>query len=190
MFGTILNFLYDKYNKKKLKKYNAIFDKSLNTFGLLRLRVSDEAKIKIGKNVVINSSWRANPTKGDKSLFYIKKNASLVIGDNVGISNSTICCSEKIVIEDDVMIGANNLIMDTDHHSINYNERIYGNTNIKTKPIIIKRGAFIGASCIILKGVKIGEKSVVGAGSVVTHCIPDGEIWAGNPAKFIKKIEK
>ena len=58
-----------------------------------------------------------------------------------------------------------------------------------TSPVIIKDGAFIGAHSIILKGVIIGEKSIVGAGSVVTKSIPDGEIWAGNPAKFIRKIE-
>ena len=58
-----------------------------------------------------------------------------------------------------------------------------------TIPVVIKDGAFIGAHCIILKGVSIGEKSVVGAGSVVTKSIPDGEIWAGNPAKFIRRIE-
>ena len=59
----------------------------------------------------------------------------------------------------------------------------------KAKPVIIKDGAFIGTDCIILKGVTIGEKSVIGAGSVVTKSVPDGEIWAGNPAKFIRKVD-
>lgn len=58
-----------------------------------------------------------------------------------------------------------------------------------TSPVVIKDGVFIGAHCIILKGVTIGEKSIIGAGSVVTKSIPDGEIWAGNPAKFIRRIE-
>ena len=59
----------------------------------------------------------------------------------------------------------------------------------ETKPVIIKDGAFIGADGIILKGVTIGKKSVIGAGSVVTKSVPDGEIWAGNPAKFIRKLD-
>ena len=55
-------------------------------------------------------------------------------------------------------------------------------------PVVIEHNVFIGARCIILKGVTIGENSIVGAGSVVTKSIPANEIWAGNPAKFIRKI--
>jgi acetyltransferase-like isoleucine patch superfamily enzyme len=54
----------------------------------------------------------------------------------------------------------------------------------------IEKGVFIGADCIILKGVTIGEYSVVAAGSVVAKIVPPGEIWGGNPAKFIKKVNK
>lgn len=55
-------------------------------------------------------------------------------------------------------------------------------------PVIIEDNAFIGARSIILKGVTIGANSIIGAGSVVTKSIPANEIWAGNPAKFIRKI--
>ena len=55
-------------------------------------------------------------------------------------------------------------------------------------PVVIGGNVFIGARCIILKGVTIGENSIIGAGSVVTKSIPANEIWAGNPAKFIRKI--
>ena len=51
----------------------------------------------------------------------------------------------------------------------------------------IKKNAFIGTGTIITKPVTIGERSIVGAGSVVTKNIPDDEVWAGNPAKFIRK---
>ena len=76
-------------------------------------------------------------------------------------------------------------IWDTDFHAIEYNDRCK-NVNIKSAPIFIKEGAFIGACSIILKGVTIGKHSVIGAGSVVTKNIPDNEIWGGNPARFIK----
>ena len=55
-------------------------------------------------------------------------------------------------------------------------------------PVIIEDTVFIGAKCIILKGVTIGQNSIVGAGSVVTKSIPADEIWGGNPAKFIRKL--
>ncbi|WP_212635306.1 acyltransferase [Pseudozobellia thermophila] len=54
--------------------------------------------------------------------------------------------------------------------------------------MVIKDRAFIGAYSIILKGVTIGENAIVGAGSVVTKSVPDNQIWAGNPAKFIRSI--
>ena len=71
-----------------------------------------------------------------------------------------------------------------------YENRVQnGDTDVKTKPILIKEGAFIGAHAMILQGVTIGRHSVVGAGAVVTKDIPDGQIWGGNPAVCIRKIE-
>lgn len=60
--------------------------------------------------------------------------------------------------------------------------------NKKKAKVIIEHDAFIGAGCIILKGVTIGACSVIGAGSVVTKSVPPYQVWAGNPAKFIKNI--
>ena len=62
-------------------------------------------------------------------------------------------------------------------------------TEAKSKPIHIKQNAFIGMGSIILKGVTIGTNSIIGAGSVVTKNVPDGQIWAGNPAVYIKDIQ-
>lgn len=55
--------------------------------------------------------------------------------------------------------------------------------------ILIKENAFIGCNVIICNAVTIGRNSVVGAGSIVTKDIPDNEVWAGNPARFIRKLE-
>lgn len=65
---------------------------------------------------------------------------------------------------------------------------VWGGGDIATAPIIIGDRVFVGAGCTILKGVKIGTGSIIGAGSVVTKNIPPNEVWAGNPAGFIKKI--
>jgi len=56
-------------------------------------------------------------------------------------------------------------------------------------PVVIEDEVFIGTSCLILKGVTIGRRSVIGAGSVVSKCIPAGVIAAGNPAKVVRELK-
>ncbi|MNR14199.1 Maltose O-acetyltransferase [compost metagenome] len=89
-----------------------------------------------------------------------------------------------------MFIGGSVKIWDTDFHSINPHIRTASIDNdIRTKPVFIDDYAFIGGGSIILKGAKIGKNSIISAGSVVTKEVPSNEIWGGNPAKFIKKIE-
>ncbi|MBP3692408.1 MAG: acyltransferase [Clostridia bacterium] len=113
----------------------------------------------------------------------------MTIGNNVGVSGMCAVAQNSITIENDVMIGSGCCIYDTDFHSLQFEHRMNKpDMHIKTKPVKICKGAFIGARSIILKGVTIGENSVIGAGSIVTKNVPENEIWAGNPARFIKKI--
>ena len=152
--------------------------------------VKNRGKITIGTNFKATSHKYINPIGGDTLLRLITEaNGILQIGNNVGITNSTIFCTKRIIIEDYVYIGGGCKIWDTDHHSIDPLVRTSGHDNLVIKKeVIIKSYAFIGADSIILKGVCVGKNSVVGAGSVVTKSIPDNEVWAGNPAKFIKNI--
>ena len=159
----------------------------VSVMGVLHLR--NHGEVVIGKNVKINSSISANPVRGSKSVVFVESGAKLVLGNNVGISNSVIYAKSEIVIEDNVMIGAGSAIYDSDFHCIDYFERIeLGDKEVSHKPVLIGEGAFIGAGSIILKGVHVGARSVIGAGSVVARSVPPGEIWAGNPAKFIKRL--
>lgn len=154
------------------------------------IKIDNKGKISFGNNCIINSGNKYNPVgMANATQFYLSHKAEISIGNNVGISNSLFFAQEKIEIEDNVMFGGGCQVFDTDFHSINYIDRIInGDRKIKTKPVLIKRGAFIGCNCIILKGIIIGERSIVGAGSVVRSNIPADEIWAGNPAVFISKI--
>ncbi len=86
-------------------------------------------------------------------------------------------------IEDDVFIGPNvSFTNDRYPRSKQYPERF--------EETIVRRGASIGAGSVILCGIEIGEGAMVGAGSVVTKNVPAGELWVGNPARFVKVLEK
>lgn len=158
--------------------------------GVPLISVDKTSKLEICDGTTIVSDDIINHSSGfAKSYFVICDNAIMRIGKNVGISNSTFTVRKEIIIEDDVAIGSGCMISDNDFHSVRLKERMsLPDPNIKTKPIYIKRGAFIGARTIILKGVTIGEEAVIGAGSVVTCDIPTKEIWAGNPAVYKGKI--
>lgn len=152
--------------------------------------IKNNGQLIIENDVIINSYYAGNPIGGQtKTTFWIKNNGIIIIKKGARISNSTFVSANKILISENVYIGGDCKIYDTNFHSIDFNKRILdGDSDVKSCPIIIEKGAFIGGGSIILKGVIIGEKSVIGAGSVVTNNIPEGEIWGGNPAKFIKKL--
>lgn len=92
-------------------------------------------------------------------------------------------------IGNDVLIAAHTMIT-TEGHATNAfsTGKKYNETSL-SRPIIINDNVWVGGNCTILPGVSIGKNSIVGAGSVVTKDIPENQIWAGNPAKFIKAIK-
>jgi acetyltransferase-like isoleucine patch superfamily enzyme len=153
--------------------------------------VQNLGQISLGENFSANSGINQNPIGGSNILRLItyKSSAKLTIGNNVGMSNATIVCWNSITIGNNVLIGGDTRIWDTNFHSIDPVIRTSGSDNdIKTAPIKIMDNAFIGGGSIILKGVTIGENSVIAAGSVVTRDIPADCIAGGNPCVVIKKI--
>ena len=125
-----------------------------------------------------------------QTSIYVQDNAKMKIGDNSGFSGTSIFCACNISIGRYCNIGGNTFIWDTDFHPLDYIKRRNNDeSSIISKPIFIGDDVFIGANCIVLKGVNIGNRSIIGAGSVVTGIIPPDEVWAGNPAKFIKKLD-
>lgn len=153
------------------------------------LKIYNTGTIELGDNVTINSALWANPISAAmKSCFQVQ--GTLIIGDGTGISNTSITCQKEIVIGNHVLIGANCQIFDTDFHPLQSKYRfgpMKNNDFTKNAAIIIEDGVFIGTGCIILKGTHIGSGAIIGAGSVVCGHIPENEIWAGSPARYIKK---
>lgn len=185
-----------KVNRVKYKTYiklrlpNFIVGEKLKIYGKLLLSVHPESEIRFGNNIIFKSNTKYNFVGIFKPVsIAVKKNAILYIGDNSGFSGTSIFASKKIIIGKNCNFGGNTSIWDTDFHPLDFEaRRINDVSKINADNIYIGDDVFVGANAIILKGVKIGDRVIVGAGSVVTKSIPADEIWAGNPAKFIRKI--
>lgn len=163
-----------------------------HTSGIPFVSVALGGECMIGKNFRMNNGNIGNPIgRPQRCIFFVDKGAKLIIGDNVGISSTALVTYQHIAIGNNVKIGGGVCIYDSDFHSLDPEVRSDRKKDLeqkKNKPVIIGDNVFIGAHSTILKGVTIGENSIIGASSVVTKSIPANEIWAGNPATFIKKI--
>lgn len=189
MLRKLLDCVCSYFSKFEIRRKHVILGDNSTLSGVCKFLSDTPGSILIGANTTINSGRRFNPIGGDTyAMLRTIGTGRIVIGSNVGISNSTIVSRTEIIIEDDVRIGGSCKLYDNDFHSLDLEKRISAHDDdIRSAPIRIKKGAFIGAHCIILKGVTIGEGAVIGAGSVCTKNVPAGEIWAGNPAKRIRE---
>jgi acetyltransferase-like isoleucine patch superfamily enzyme len=148
--------------------------------------------VKLGKDVKLAGFINAyGCTIGDRTkvgtFVEIQKNAT--IGSDCKISSHSFVC-EGVVIEDEVFIGHNVTFIND-----RYPRATTGGGGLQTEAdwdvveTRVGKRASIGSSATILCGVIIGEGAMIGAGSVVTKSVPAGELWAGNPARFLRKLE-
>lgn len=187
--STLMMTQIDKLCCAIILKGNNIKFSDFRTSGTPYIMVAYGGKCTIGNNFAMNNGIKGNPIGCyNKCTIVVDRGGELNIGDNVGISQTAIICHKSITIGRDVKIGGGVCIYDTDFHSLSSAVRRSTEDvqNKIVKPVVICDNVFIGAHSIVLKGVTIGENSIVGAGSVVTKSIPANQIWAGNPAKFIK----
>ncbi len=141
------------------------------------------SEIRIGSNC----RFRSNPTSNLIGVNHrciistLNDDAKITIGKNCGFSGVVIGSFKEISISDNVIVGANCLITDSDWHPLDPRA---GNP----KPVTIGANVWVGYGSIIMKGVSIGENSVIGAGSVVVKDLPPNVVAAGNPCKIIKEF--
>ncbi len=155
----------------------------------------------LGKNVTIQAHVKLVSNR-DRPI-YIGDNVKIMqgviistaqkgkvcIGSNVYIGEYSVITSNKeIRIEDNVMIAPHNNIVDFDHRSDDLGTTATQDSFIAEK-IEIKGGSWLAANCCVLKGVAIGPNTIIGAGSVVTECIPAYSVAVGSPASVVKKIQ-
>ena len=157
---------------------------SCSFYGLPRFRRHPGSWITIGAGCTFNSSHDSNLIGVNRPCMVstLKEGAEIQIGANCGFSGTVIGCALKIVLGDNVQCGANTLINDTDWHT---DDPRTG----PDAPVIIEKGVWLGVNVTVLKGVTIGENSLVAAGSVVTRSLPANVVAGGMPAKVLKQID-
>lgn len=112
------------------------------------------------------------------------------VGRHVKISSHTFIC-EGVTIEDEVFIGHGVMFINDKYpRSTNAEGGLQTEADWSVTPILVKHGASIGSNATILCGVTIGERAIVGAGSVVTRDVPQDTIVAGVPARLLRKTKQ
>lgn len=151
-----------------------------------------DSRLEIGAGAVLCSSsrWTALGVNHPVVLRTLRPGATLRIGAGTGISGGSFCAALSVEIGARCLIGADVLVADTDFHSLNPQARRLPTRweSVGCAAVSIGDDVFIGSRAVILKGVRIGPGSVVGAGAVVTRDVPPGCIVAGNPARVLGPV--
>ena len=161
--------------------------------GLPIINKCSGSEIIIEKNVTLVSKSEGNVAGINHPVILatLAPGASIRIKQGCGLSGSSVCAVRSVVIGENTGLGVNTSIYDTDFHAVNrMSERPESISDAKAESVKIGRRAWVGANCLILKGVNIGKGAVIGAGSVVRTDVEDFCIAAGNPAKVIRKVQQ
>ncbi len=135
-------------------------------------------RIEVGQQLVVRSR------NHNQVEIYVAKDADLRIGNRVFLNQGVrISCSQAIQIGDGCLIADETVIMDSDFHGTDA-------SSIKQAPIVIEDNVWIAMRAIVLRGVTVGEGSIIGAGSVVTRSIHPRTFAAGIPARPIRTLDK
>jgi acetyltransferase-like isoleucine patch superfamily enzyme len=153
-------------------------------YGLARFRRHPRSRISIGAGCQFNSSHASNliGVNHPCTVSTLAERAEIEVGPNCGFSGTAIASAIKIVLGENVRCGANTLITDTDWHT---DDPRTGSD----APVSIGRCVWLGANVTILKGVTIGDNTIVAAGSLVTQSLPANVVAGGIPAKVLKRID-
>src|SRR5690348_14836280 len=153
--------------KLRLRALGVGLGRSVVLYGMPVVSLFPGSEIRIGSHVVL-CSWSRHTALGVNHptvLRTLARGARLTIGDHVGISGGAICAAESVTIGAYSMLGANVTVADTDFHPLAALNRRYSQAGVGTSPVRIGENVFLGTGTMVLKGVHIGDNSVIGAGS-------------------------
>lgn len=179
---------YEKYRSIVRNTYSLLYKTKFGSIGkksyfLKPMFISGKKYIFMGRDV---GFWNGARIEMIDSWHEQSFSPYLKVGNHVNIGqNLHLTCSEKIIIEDNVVCSARVTITDINHDYSDKNCAVL-EQGIRTQPVRICEGAFIGINAVILPGVTIGKHAVVGANAVVTKNVPDYAIVGGVPAKIIR----
>lgn len=179
-----------------LRRHGVTADRSVRLNGLPLVSMAAGSSIVLGKSVVLTSrnSHNTLEARGPVILRTLVGGAEILIGDNSGLSSSTISAMVGVSIGSRTLLGGGVVVTDTDHHYVDISpssRRFAGLPPVSAcAAVTIEDDVFVGARAIVLKGVTIGRGSVIGAGSVVNNSIPPGVVAAGNPARVLRELDR
>jgi acetyltransferase-like isoleucine patch superfamily enzyme len=149
------------------------------------VRLSGERRIAIGDQVFIGpGSWFQALADGDN------ERVAISIGRGTSISGACVISAVRMVfLEEDVLLARNVYISDHIHKYTQTTMPILAQGLDKMRPVLIKRGAWLGQNVVVCPGVTIGQGAVIGANSVVTQDIPAFSVAVGAPARIVKTFD-
>lgn len=148
-------------------------------------QVISPLEIKIGRNC------RISGISTFSGRWCSTERPQLIVGDNVDIGwQTSIAVASKVILEDNVRMAGRAFLAGYPGHPINPQARAEGAPDMvsQTGPIHLKKNVWLGTGVTVLPGVTIGENTVVGTGSIVTHSLPENVIAAGNPARVVRQL--
>ena len=153
-------------------------------------RIADD--VVLGEDVQIHAFvnlYGCRIGDGTRIGTFVEVQKGATIGRRCKISSHTFVC-EGVDIEDHVFVGHGVMFTNTMlPRSVNTDGALQTEADWHLLRTRIGQGASIGSGSVILCGIEIGDNAVIGAGAVVTKSVPAGEVWVGNPARFLKKVQ-
>ncbi|OYP37320.1 acyltransferase [Rhodopirellula sp. MGV] len=188
-YARKLFLLYWQLRNRGALIFNQIaFPPGARMRGPVQLRRSKGGQMSFGQDMLLVGSTTFNRAGINHPVqIVVGSNGVLTIGDCFHMSGGSVFCVERISIGNHVMFGANSKVFDTDFHPVDWQARRAKMAG-ESAPVEIGDDVWLGADVTVLKGVKIGARTVVAAGSVVVSDLPADCVAAGVPAKPVRKL--